>query len=67
MARWFTKPAPVFGIELPRRRFTRWAALYFILYFCLPLLVLCLGLDVLLYLVYRELFDTCYGVLCWFA
>ena len=65
MRRWSAKPRPIYGFELQRRRFTPWAALYFVLFFCLPFLGFCLALDVLLYLIYERLFDTCYGVLCW--
>ena len=60
----FKKPAPIHGIDIPSRRFTRWAALYFLLFFCLPVLGLGLALDVLLYLVFTRLFDTCYAILC---
>ncbi len=67
MQRWFAKPQPIYGFELRRRRFTAWAALYFALFFCLPFLGFCLALDLLLYLIYSRLFDTCYGVLCWLS
>ncbi len=62
----FKQAQPIHGIEIPPRRFTRWAALYFALFFCLPLLVFCLALDILLYLVFTRLFETCYAVLCLF-
>ena len=64
MRSWFKKPEPIHGIIVPRRRFTRWAALYFLLFFCLPVLGLSLALDVVLYLVFTRVFDTCYAVLC---
>lgn len=67
MHRWFEKPEPIYGIALQRRRFTPWAALYFVVFFCVPFLGLCLALDWLLYLAYTRLFDTCYGVLCWLS
>jgi len=54
------------GQRIPRRRFTGWAALYFALFFCLPLLGLAFLLDLALYLVFDRLFDACYGVLCLF-
>ncbi len=60
----FKKPVPIHGIEIPPRRFTRWAALYFLLFFCLPVLGLAAALDVLLYLVFTRVFDTCYAILC---
>jgi hypothetical protein len=62
----FKKPEPIHGVEIPPRRFTRWAALYFLLFFCLPVLGLAAVLDVLLYLVFTRLFDTCYAILCLF-
>jgi hypothetical protein len=60
----FKTPEPIYGIEIPPRRFTRWAAVYFLLLFCLPVLGLAAALDVLLYLVFTRVFDTCYAVLC---
>lgn len=33
------------GVVVPRRRFTRWALLYFLLFVCLPLLALALAID----------------------
>jgi len=54
------------GQRIPRRRFTGWAALYFVLLFCLPLLGLAFLLDLALYLVFDRLFDVCYGLLCLF-
>ena len=65
MQRWFGKPQPIYGFALRRRRFTLWAALYFVLFFCLPLLGFCAVLDLLFYVIYSQLFGTCYGVLCW--
>ena len=55
------------GRRIPRRRFTRWAALYFALFFCLPLLGLAFLLDLALYLVFDRLSDSCYGLLCLFG
>lgn len=52
------------GILVPERRFTPWAGLYFAVFFCLPLLSLCLALDLLLYFVFRNAFDSCYALLC---
>ena len=65
MRRWLAKPQPIYGFKLQRRRFTRSAVLYFIVFFCLPFLGFCLALDLIFYLVYARLFDTCYGILCW--
>ncbi len=55
------------GKRIPRRRFTGWAALYFLLLFCLPLLGLAFLLDLALYLVFDRIFDACYGLLCLMA
>ena len=60
----FKKPEPIRGVVIPPRRFTRWAALYFFLLFCLPVLGLSLALDIVLYLVFTRVFDTCYALLC---
>lgn len=60
------EPITIHGIEIPPRRFTPWAALYFAVFFCLPFLGLCLALDVLLYLVFTQVFDSCYALLCLF-
>jgi hypothetical protein len=51
---------------IPRRRFTRWAALYFIVFVCLPLLGVCAALDAALYLAFTRWFDRCYGLFCLF-
>lgn len=66
MAAGSTKAVQIRGVAIPPRRFTLWAALYFIMFFCLPLLALCLALDVALYLVFTRVFDSCYAVLCLF-
>ncbi|MBT5049609.1 MAG: hypothetical protein HOM58_14005 [Rhodospirillaceae bacterium] len=55
------------GVTLPRRRFTGWAALYFVLFVCVPFLGLALLLDVIFYLIFTRVFDSCYGVLCLFS
>ena len=55
------------GVRLPRRRFTGWAALYFACFICLPFLGLALLLDVLFYMIFTHLFDSCYGLLCLFS
>ena len=58
------KGTVVRGILVPDRRFTPWAGIYFTVYFCLPLLLLCLAIDFLLYFVFRNAFDSCYALLC---
>lgn len=52
------------GQVIPRRRFTRWAAYYFVLYFCLPVLGLGLLVDALLYLIFTALVGNCYALFC---
>ncbi len=54
------------GQVIPRRRFTRWAAWYFLLYFCLPVLALGLVVDALLYL-FTGVFGRCYALFCLFG
>ncbi len=63
----FFRTHTIGGVALPRRRFTGWAALYFILFVCVPFLGLALLLDVLFYLIFTRLFDSCYGLLCLFS
>ena len=60
------KSAPVHGIVIPARRFTGWALLYFLLFFCLPLLALCFALDLGLYYLFKEVYGACYAVMCLF-
>lgn len=59
-----TRPGSVHGHVIPRRRFTRWALYYFLLYCCLPLCLLALLTELLLYTVFRELFGGCYALIC---
>ncbi len=61
------KSTRIMGLDIPRRRFTGWAALYFVVFFCVPLLALCAALDAILYAVLKAAFGICYGVLCWFG
>ncbi len=64
MLQLFAKPRAIRGFVVPPRRFTAWAVVYFLLFFCLPFLGLCVLLDFLLYLVFTELFGVCYAVFC---
>lgn len=59
--------AEIQGQFIPKRRFTRWAAYYFVIYFCLPVLALGLLVDALLYVVFTGLFDRCYALFCLFG
>ncbi len=61
------KSARIMGTEVPRRRFTGWAALYFAVFFCVPLLALGAALDAAIYFILKAAFGICYGVLCWFG
>lgn len=54
----------VLGHVIPKRRFTRWAAWYFVVYVCLPVLALGALADALLYLVFTTLFGRCYALSC---
>jgi hypothetical protein len=54
----------VAGHEIPRRRFTRYAFLYFLGLVALPILGTALLLDIALYLAATRWLHTCYGVLC---
>lgn len=52
------------GVSLPRRRFTGWAVIYFLVFVGAPVLGLALILDIIFYFVFTRYFDGCYGVLC---
>ncbi|MGF1611426.1 MAG: hypothetical protein ACFCUQ_18630 [Kiloniellales bacterium] len=52
--------------DIPRRRFTRWAALYFFAFVCLPLLSFCAVVDAALYVIFTRWFDRCYALFCLF-
>lgn len=60
-------PAPsvkIAGQDVPRRRFTRYAVLYFLGLVVVPVLGAALAFDVLFYLIAKHWFASCYGVLC---
>lgn len=57
----------VLGHVIPKRRFTRWAAWYFLLYVCLPVLALGALVDALLYFVFTMLLGRCYALFCLFG
>ena len=61
----FVKSIRIMGFDIPRRRFTRWAAVYFVTFFCIPLLAVCGVLDLVLGVALRAAFDICYGIACW--
>ena len=60
----FGKLKRIRGVEIPPRRFTGWALVYFLLFLCLPLLGVAVALDVLLYVLWGTYFESCYAVLC---
>ena len=60
----FFQTLSISGISLPRRRFTGWAIVYFLVFFGAPILGIALILDVIFYLVFTKFFDSCYGLLC---
>lgn len=61
----FAKSTRIMGLDIPRRRFTGWAAVYFAAFFCAPLLALCAALDAFLGVVLRAAYGICYGIVCW--
>jgi hypothetical protein len=61
----FRKPQKIRGVVVPRRRFTVWAALYFMVFVCLPVLGVAFAVDALLYVAVDKSFGTCLSVLCW--
>lgn len=66
MGKAIRKSVTIRGIEVPRRRFTGWAALYFAAYVALPVLAAAALLDAALYVLFAGLFDSCYALFCLF-
>lgn len=62
----FRRARPVMGVTAEGPRFTRWAGIYFVAYVAVPILAVCLALDIGLYLLFKHVFHSCYGVLCFF-
>jgi hypothetical protein len=60
----FRKYDRVGGIDIPRRGFTAWAAVYVLVFFVIPVLAVTFVLDVLLYLLFERVFGICYGIFC---
>ena len=54
------------GHRIPKRRFTRWALFYFLLYVVLPVLTVSLLADALLYFLLTHFTDHCYALFCLF-
>ncbi len=55
------------GQEVPKRRFTPWALLYFVGLVALPVLGIGLALDMGLYVAAKQAGWSCYAVLCLFG
>ncbi len=55
----------VYGHHIPAPRWTRTAYRLLFLYLIVPLLVLLLGIDIALYLLFTEGMERCYGIFCW--
>lgn len=60
------KPVIVSGIELPRRRFTGWAAVYFLIFICMPVLAIGTALDIAFYFLFANAFERCFALYCLF-
>jgi hypothetical protein len=58
------RPERIHGLVIPAPRFTRWALVYFLKYVLAPGLLILLGLDIVLYVVFRDWLGACYGILC---
>lgn len=56
--------AEVRGHRIPKRRFTRWALYYFVLYIVLPVLAVGLLADAVLYFLFTRFTDHCYALFC---
>ncbi len=63
----FRKTDRIGGIDIPRRRFTGWAAAYFLAFFVAPVLGVSLLLDAVFYAVFERVFGACYAILCFFG
>ncbi|WP_298720106.1 hypothetical protein [uncultured Ferrovibrio sp.] len=61
------RPERIHGYSIPAPRFTRWALIYFLKYVALPVLLVLLALDLGLYFLFREVFNTCYGIACFWS
>ena len=61
----FQRPQKVRGVIVPRRRFTIWAAVYFMGFVCLPILAIAFALDTVVYFTIDKSLGTCLSVLCW--
>jgi len=60
------KTQTVMGHTLPSPRVTRDGFVMMLVYFAAPMMAVLIGIDALLYLLFRYAFGQCYGVWCWF-
>lgn len=61
----FKKPVVVRGHRIPSRRFTGWAAVYFLVLVAVPVTLFTLALDLVGWLITVKLLGaSCYGVGC---
>ncbi len=65
---WKQKETPTIrGVQIPGRRYTAWAAIYFVLLVALPVLGITMLLDLLGWVLAIHVFDaSCYGITCLF-
>jgi len=54
----------VMGYEIPAPKPTKWALYYILKYIALPICLILTGMDIILYLFFKYIFDSCYGVFC---
>ncbi len=60
------KLTPASDVGIPAPRFTRWAWLYFIAFVCLPVFIVAGLLDVVMFLLFRDVLGGCYAIFCLF-
>lgn len=61
----FRRPQKVHGVTIARRRFTLWAALYFTVFVCVPILAIAFTADTALFWAVDKPLGTCLSVFCW--
>lgn len=57
-------PETIAGVRIPRRRFTVWAAIYFVLLVAVPVIGIALVLDLVIAEAVRAWFGACWGLFC---
>lgn len=56
----------VMGHTLPAPKPTRWAFYYILRYIGLPICLILTGLDMMLFFIFKYVFNSCYGFFCLF-